>query len=61
MRSEAMSRVLVIDDQKSMLEILKIGLTRFGCSVETASGGYEGLRLFEEDLFDVMTRRRLND
>ncbi len=49
-----MNRVLVIDDEKSILEMLQIGLARFGCSVETASGGYEGLRLFEKDLFDVV-------
>jgi len=49
-----MNRVLVIDDEKSILEMLQIGLARFGCRVETASGGYEGLRLFEKDFFDVV-------
>ena len=49
-----MLRILIIDDEKIILELLEIGLTRLGYEVETASAGLEGLRRFEEGDFDVV-------
>jgi len=49
-----MDRVLVIDDDRPIAELLKTALTKMGYQVKTASGGREGLRLFEKELFDLV-------
>ncbi|MCJ7830467.1 MAG: response regulator [Desulfobacterales bacterium] len=55
-------RVLVIDDQVSVAEILREFLTGVGYQVNTASGGHEGLRMFEATHFDVViTDVRMGD
>ena len=55
-------RVLVIDDQLSVAEILREFLTDAGYQVNTASGGHEGLRMFEDTHFDVViTDVRMGD
>ena len=49
-----MSTVLVIDDEKGILQIIRQVLTRFGHSVETATGGQEGIRKFDGGSFDIV-------
>ena len=49
-----MDRVLVIDDDKPIAELLKLALEKMGYHVRTASGGREGLHLFEKELFDLV-------
>ncbi|HBF42382.1 MAG TPA: hypothetical protein DDW42_01890 [Desulfobacteraceae bacterium] len=49
-----MHSVLIIDDEKSVLDILQEILANFGYDVETASGGLEGLRIFERRTFDIV-------
>jgi CheY-like chemotaxis protein len=55
-------RILVIDDQVYVAEILREFLTGAGYQVNTASGGHEGLRMFEDTHFDVViTDVRMGD
>lgn len=49
-----MHTVLIIDDEKSILHVLAIVLTKFGFNVETASDGLEGIKKFDECNFDVV-------
>lgn len=46
--------ILVIDDMKEVLKVVKAGLTRFGYSVITASSGEQGLELFKETALDLV-------
>ncbi len=49
-----MYNILIIDDEKSILHVLTMALTRFGFNVETASDGLEGIKIFDESNFDVV-------
>jgi len=49
-----MYNVLIIDDEKSILYVLTMALTKFGFNVETASDGLEGIKKFDEYNFDVV-------
>jgi len=49
-----MSTVLVIDDEKFVLDIVKIALTKFGHDVETAADGRQGIEKFDEGSFDLV-------
>ena len=49
-----MSTVLVIDDEKGILQIIRQALTKFGHNVETASDGQEGIRKFDDGSFDIV-------
>ena len=49
-----MCNILVIDDEKHILEMIEMALTKFGHEVETASDGEEGVRKFDEDRFDLV-------
>ncbi len=49
-----MARILVVDDELSIIEVLKTLLARGGHSVSTASNGNEALRLLKEEVFDLM-------
>lgn len=49
-----MYRILVIDDNRPITELLKAALTKMGYQVKTASGGCEGIRLFQGELFDLV-------
>jgi DNA-binding NtrC family response regulator len=44
-----MARILVIDDETSMLDLLRTVLTRRGHEVVTAANGQGGLSRFKED------------
>ena len=49
-----MSTVLVIDDEKGILQIIRQVLTKFGHNVETAADGQEGIRKFDDGSFDIV-------
>ena len=49
-----MSTVLVIDDEKFILDIVRIALMKFGHDVQTASNGRQGIEKFDEGSFDVV-------
>lgn len=48
-------RILVIEDQPDVRNLLKLALTRAGCDVATAATGMEGLQLAETGKFDLIT------
>ena len=49
-----MSTILVIDDEKGILRLMHQALTKFGHNVETADGGLEGIRKFDDGCFDIV-------
>lgn len=49
-----MSTILVIDDEKGILQLIRLALTRFGHNVETAADGQEGIRKFDDGNFDIV-------
>jgi DNA-binding response OmpR family regulator len=57
-----MCNILVIDDERMISDVLQQALTIYGYDVETASGGSDGLRIFEAGSFDlVITDIRMPD
>ena len=57
-----MSRILVIDDEASISELIREVLTGHGYSVKTAANGREGIRLLSESKFDlIVTDMRMPD
>jgi CheY-like chemotaxis protein len=49
-----MQRVLVIDDDALIAKLLDEALTTMGYQVRTASGGSEGLQIFQQEAFDLV-------
>ena len=49
-----MSTILVIDDEKGILQLIHQALTRFGYKVETAVDGQEGIKKFDGGNFDIV-------
>jgi CheY-like chemotaxis protein len=49
-----MSTILVIDDEKGILQLIRQALTRFGHNVETAVNGQEGIEKFDDGDFDIV-------
>ena len=49
-----MCNILVIDDERMISDVLQQALTIHGHNVETASGGSDGLRMFEGGSFDLV-------
>jgi CheY-like chemotaxis protein len=49
-----MSTILVIDDEKGILQLIHQALTRFGYKVETAVDGQEGINKFDGGNFDIV-------
>ena len=49
-----MQRILVIDDEKSMRELLAHVLKRAGYRVNAAENGESGCKLFENDVYDLV-------
>ena len=49
-----MNRILVIDDEPSISDMIREALTRFGYTVETASNGRKGLQLLKDASFDLV-------
>src|ERR1700741_4992532 len=48
------AKILVVDDEKSILLLLKEALTQWGYQVTTASSAVEGLELLKNGLFDAI-------
>jgi len=49
-----MCNILVIDDERIILDVLQKALNIYGYNLETASGGSDGLRMFEAGSFDLV-------
>ncbi len=49
-----MYHILVIDDEKPILDMVRLALTRVGFEVEIASDGLEGIQKFEDGHFDLV-------
>ena len=49
-----MSTILVIDDEKGILQLMHQALTQYGHNVETADDGQEGIRKFDDGSFDIV-------
>jgi CheY-like chemotaxis protein len=49
-----MTRILVIDDEPGIPDMIRQALTRFGYTVETASNGRQGLQLIKDTAFDLV-------
>lgn len=49
-----MSHILVIDDEKEILDIIKIVLSRAGYEVEIALNGQKGIEKFNNGQFDLV-------
>ncbi|MEE4112141.1 MAG: response regulator [Desulfobacteraceae bacterium] len=49
-----MNRILVIDDEPCILDLIREALTKFGYTVETASNGRQGLQRLKDDAFDLI-------
>jgi len=49
-----MHQILVIDDEKSILNVVRQKLTKFGYKVEIASDGKEGIQKFDDGRFDLV-------
>ena len=49
-----MLRILVIDDEIMLLDVLTMLLNRFGYHVETATNGKEGIQKFDTGRFDLI-------
>lgn len=52
--TESMSSILVIDDEKMVLNVIEAALTNFGYRVEVAGDGREGIKKFDEGLYDLV-------
>ena len=49
-----MCSILVIDDEKGILTVIREILTKCGHRVEIAQDGYEGIQKFDDDNFDIV-------
>ncbi|MFB0918351.1 MAG: response regulator transcription factor [Clostridiaceae bacterium] len=49
-----MSKILVIEDEVSVLEAIEAYLKKDGYEVKCATRGYKGLELFENETFDLV-------
>lgn len=57
-----MRNILVIDDEKSILNLIQYALLQAGFEAETAPGGREGIQKFENGHYDlVITDIRMPD
>jgi CheY-like chemotaxis protein len=54
LRRSNMVRVLVVDDEEEVRNLLREILEDAGCEAVTASQAYDGLRLFDEGRFDAV-------
>jgi len=46
--------ILVIEDEKSISDIVRQALMRFGFTVDTAASGLEGIAKFDDKSFDLV-------
>ena len=49
-----MHNILVIDDEKMILDLVQLALTRAGFEVEIAQDGQEGIKKFDDGCFDLV-------
>ena len=49
-----MCTILVIDDEKGILRVIREALTRSGHAVETALDGLEGIQKFDDGSYDMV-------
>ena len=49
-----MGSILVIDDEKLVLNVIETALTSFGYDVEIANDGNEGIRKYDKGIFDLV-------
>lgn len=49
-----MYNILIVDDEQTVSDVLKEILYRFGYHAEIASGGYQGIRMFDTGIFDLV-------
>ena len=49
-----MPNILVIDDEKSIRQLVSLALTNAGYRVETAPSGEEGIDKYRQNAFDVV-------
>ena len=47
-------KILIVDDQPEMLDMMAFLLARAGCEIQTAHAGNEGLRLAQQLEFDLI-------
>lgn len=52
--SDVMNRILVIDDESCILDLIREALTKFGYTVETASNGRQGVQRLKNASFDLV-------
>ena len=52
--SEVMKRILIIDDEPGIADLICDALTKFGYTVSTAPSGREGLRRLNQTVFDLV-------
>jgi CheY-like chemotaxis protein len=52
--TELMSSILVIDDEKTVLNVIETALTTFGYRVEVAGDGREGIEKFDQGRYDLV-------
>ncbi len=50
-----MINILIIDDNKIVRKFLKTLLIKFGNKIETAADGREGIQMFDDNFFDLVT------
>ena len=53
-RGDVMRRILVIDDEKGILDVVRSVLSRAGFKVEIALNGRNGIQKFDSGCFDVV-------
>ena len=53
-RSEGAVRILVVEDEESFIDALRVGLAREGFEVSVARDGQEAIDVFKKDSFDVV-------
>ena len=49
------TRILIVEDQPEVLELMVLALTRAGCEVVAAADGKEGMRRAEDGAFDLIS------
>jgi len=49
-----MCDILIIDDEKMIAELIRQALSRFGCAVEIAASGEEGIQKYDGGNFNLV-------
>src|SRR3989304_2636791 len=54
MKDKAVKRILCIEDEQEMIDLIRLILSRRGFDVKGASGGMEGLKLVRQEIPDLV-------